>query len=203
MVTVIDYGMGNVGSIVNMLRKIGVKAEVATTVEQVSESKRLILPGVGAFDTGMRRLAERGLVDALRERAEAGVPVLGICLGMQLMTKGSEEGSSPGLGWVDAHTVRFDSERLQGLRVPHMGWNDVRLLRAASLFDRLPSAPRFYFVHSFHVVCSNPEIEVARANHGYEFTAAIASGSLFGTQFHPEKSHRFGMALLAGFAGQV
>lgn len=204
MIAIVDYGMGNLGSVANMLRRLGVPACITGDPVCVARADKLILPGVGAFDQGMRSLGSRGLVDVLRERVlEQGVPLLGICLGMQLLTRGSEEGSLPGLGWFEADTVRFRAPVQspgsgQTLKIPHMGWKPVAVRKPDTLFKGLEAGARFYFVHSYHVV-GDPEDIVAVAEHGDEFVAAIEKDHISGVQFHPEKSHRYGMALLRNF----
>lgn len=195
---VVDYDMGNVGSIVNMMKKIGHAAEVSSDPQVIRRADRLILPGVGSFDTGMASIRARGLVDVLHEKVMVQhTPVLGICLGMQLLGTRSGEGDSTGLGWIPSQAVRFSSE---SQRVPHMGWNQVTLLAQHWLFAGEPADMRFYFVHSYHVVCEEPGDRIATATYGVEFSAAIARGHVLGVQFHPEKSHRFGMQLLRNFA---
>jgi glutamine amidotransferase len=198
MITIVDYGMGNLGSIRNMLRKIGTEASISADPARVRDASRLVLPGVGAFDAGIENLTRSGLVPVLHERVQAGVPVLGICLGMQLMTASSEEGRLAGLGWVDAECVRFEPGA-EALKVPHMGWNRVRALRPDALVEALPEEPRFYFVHSYHVRCHDPADALLATRYGTEFTSAFRRGKVWGVQFHPEKSHRFGMQLLRNF----
>lgn len=197
MIVIVDYGMGNLGSIVNMLKKLRVAARLSSDPNDVLGAERLILPGVGAFDRGMEQLEARGLTEALHQRYSDGAPILGVCLGMQLMTRASEEGVRPGLGWFDADVRRFDAGRAS-IKVPHMGWNDVHVQRPSPLFDTDTPA-RFYFVHSYHVVCDEPGDVVATTHHGYEFPSVIAHDNVIGVQFHPEKSHRFGMDLLRQF----
>ena len=200
MIVIIDYGMSNLGSMANMLRKVGAAATVSADPGIVERAEKLILPGVGAFDNGMRQLGERGLVPLLRERAAAGTPVLGVCLGMQLLACRSEEGQLPGLGLIDARSVRFrPSGGPVPLKVPHMGWNAVHPERDHALFAEMPEEMRFYFVHSYHVVCADAAAPLARATYGGEFTAAVARDNVMGVQFHPEKSHKFGMCLLRNF----
>ncbi len=201
MIIIVDYGMGNLGSIANMLKKVGAAAIVTGEPSVVERADKLILPGVGAFDNGMRNLTERGLVPVLKAKAmDEKVPILGLCLGMQLFTKASEEGHLPGLGWLDAETVRFRLDPSLGLKVPHMGWNTLELCRSHPALQSLGTEPRFYFVHSYYVVCNDPSLVLARTEHGYPFASAIAAGNIIGVQFHPEKSHRFGMSLLKDFA---
>jgi len=200
MITVIDYGMGNLGSIQNMLKKIGVPACISSSPEEILAAEKLILPGVGSFDHGMASLASRSLLDPLNEAVlRRGRPILGICLGMQLMTRRSEEGQAPGLGWIDADVVRFDIAG-SGLRVPHMGWNQVSLQRPDPLFDGIGAQTRYYFVHSYHVCCRNRDDVVTATTHGLEFVSSFQHGNIFGVQFHPEKSHKFGMKLLENFS---
>jgi glutamine amidotransferase len=201
MIVVVDYGIGNLGSIANMLRKIGADAVISSAAADIQKADKLILPGVGAFDNGMRNLHDRGLLPVLHERVhEAQVPVLGICLGMQLMTKNSEEGTLPGLGWIDAKTVRFKFAPQMKLKVPHMGWNTITQKKESSLFSEMHPEPRFYFVHSYHAACERSEDVLAVTPYGYDFVSAFQRGNIAGVQFHPEKSHRFGMRLLKNFA---
>jgi imidazole glycerol-phosphate synthase subunit HisH len=206
MIHIADYGLGNPASIVNMLRKAGHEAMVTASADDLKAASKLILPGVGAFDHAMRNLKERDLIDVLTEKALGErVPTLGICLGMQIMTRSSEEGDLPGLGWISAATRRFffpDAER-QDLRIPHMGWNQIGRFDAGHpLLAGLPAAARFYFVHSYHVTCDEPADVLATAHHGYEFAAIVAHHNIVAVQFHPEKSHTFGLTLLKNFAEQ-
>lgn len=202
MIVIVDFGMGNLGSIANMFKKVGAKALISSRTEDVSGADQLVLPGVGTFDTGMRRLKETGLVPLLREKVLQGkTPMLGICLGMQLMTEASEEGSMAGLGWIKGRTVRFPHGI--GLRVPHMGWNTVSQRKLCPLLHDLGPEPRFYFVHSYHVVCDQPDDILTVTEYGYDFASAFSHGNIFGLQFHPEKSHRFGMQLFRNFSGLV
>ena len=205
MITIVDYGVGNLGSILNMLKKIGAKAQTSSDPDVLRQAKKLILPGVGAFDPGMRKLNEVGLVPLLNELVrEKKVPVLGLCLGMQLMTKGSEEGTEAGLGWIDAETVRFKfGPENAHLKVPHMGWNMLDIRREHPLVSDLEPESRFYFVHSYHIVCKDEADVVAYTDYGYPLAAVINKGNIMGAQFHPEKSHKFGMQLLKNFAERV
>jgi len=199
MIVIVDYGVGNVGSVHNMLRKIGARARVSGAVADLAAADKLILPGIGHFSSGMAKLKATGLIPALEEQAlQRRKPVLGICLGMQMMTRGSEESDVAGLGWVDATTQRFAESA--ALRVPHMGWNVVRPCNGSRLFDAAAAEPeRFYFVHSYFVRTADPQHVAAACSYGGEFAASFEVGNLYGVQFHPEKSHLFGMALLRRF----
>lgn len=205
MITIVDYGVGNLGSIVNMLKKIGAKAQASSDPAVLRQAEKLILPGVGAFDAGMKKLNETGLVPVLNELVlDKEVPVIGLCLGMQLMTKRSEEGTEAGLGWIDAETVRFKfGPENAHLKVPHMGWNTLDICRQHPLVADLGPESRFYFVHSYHIVCADETDVVAYADYGYPLAAVINRGNILGAQFHPEKSHKFGMQLLKNFAERV
>lgn len=200
MIAIVDYAMGNVSSVANMLKRVGAPEAVLTRDPDVlRHADKVILPGVGAFDKGMRNLADFGLLDVLNEAAtERRVPILGICLGMHLLTKSSEEGQLKGLGWIDAQTVRFRFPEDSGLKIPHMGWNYVEASRDNPLFQT-GSRNRFYFVHGYYVQCNSEEDTIGTARYGFEFACAVNHDNVFGVQFHPEKSHRFGMALLDGF----
>ncbi len=201
MIVIVDYGMGNLGSIANMLKKIGVAARISSREEDIVSADKLILPGVGAFDNGMNSLRMRGLDKILEKRVlQDGIPILGICLGMQLFTEKSEEGVERGLGWIEGETIRFCLEEVkQSLKVPHMGWNEVLVNGSSPLFTHSDAIPRFYFVHSYHVRCAHPSDVAATSTYGIDFTSAIHRNNIYGTQFHPEKSHKYGMTLLKNF----
>jgi imidazole glycerol-phosphate synthase subunit HisH len=204
MIVIADYGLGNISSVRNMLAKVGcTDVEMTADADKIAAARKLVLPGVGAFDHGMSCLNASGNVDALNEAVmRRGVPTLGICLGMQLMGKGSEEGAIPGLGWIDAHAVRFSPSADSTLKVPHMGWNTIQVRKHSALFDDGGADERrFYFVHSYHVCCRDDADVLATAHHGVDFTAAFCHDNLYGVQFHPEKSHRFGMDLMSRFVG--
>lgn len=202
MIVIVDYDMGNVGSIVNMLKRAGAEAKISSNAGDIANASKLILPGVGAFDTGMANIERLGMRDALEHSARVRrIPVLGICLGMQLLTQGSEEGQRPGLGWIEGETVKFKFEGDARLKIPHMGWNEIRVARPSSLFDGLEHDAAFYFVHSFYVRCRNEEHVTATTHYGHDFASAVGAANVWGTQFHPEKSHRYGMRLLSNFAG--
>ena len=199
MIAIVDYGMGNLGSIQNMFKRIGAAARVTGDSAVLADARKILLPGVGAFDSAMQRIADAGLREVLDRKAlHERVPTLGICLGMQLLTRGSEEGQLPGLGWIAASTKRFPA--IAGLKVPHMGWNLVTPTQPSPLTDGLPAESRFYFVHSYYVQVDDPADSLLRTHYGIDFDAAVAHGNIYGAQFHPEKSHKFGMKLLANFA---
>lgn len=202
MIVIVDYGMGNVGSVLNMLKRIGASAKISDSRQSILDADKLILPGVGAFDQGMTLLKELDLIDPLNDKVLVGkTPVLGVCLGMQLLSRRSEEGTLCGLGWIPADTVRFRFDvGDHSCKVPHMGWNTIQRVRRDVLFGESDEVPRFYFVHSYHVVCDDHRDVLARCVHGIPFTAAVQRENIFGTQFHPEKSHRFGLKLLTRFA---
>lgn len=196
-VSLIDYQLGNLGSVVNMLKRAGAETSLVSTPEGILTSDRVLLPGVGAFDEGMARLRDRGLVAPLAEFAASGRPMLGICLGMQLLLDGSEEGEAAGLGLIPGHSVRFADG---GPRVPHVGWNTIHPSRADPLIEDLPGDSRFYFVHSYRVVPEREEDELATTDYGGPFASMIRANNVMGAQFHPEKSHAFGMTILRNFA---
>lgn len=202
MITIIDYQMGNIGSIVNMFKRIGFETRIARERSDVSSATKLILPGVGSFDHGVTNLRKSRMLDEINRRVlQDGIPVLGICLGMQLLTHSSEEGSEPGLGWVDASVRKFAfPEDLRHLKIPHMGWNDVTSAKSDPLIEGLPEGPRYYFVHSYYVTCNDPADVLLKTSYGGEFVSALRKGNIMGVQFHPEKSHKYGMALLKNFA---
>ena len=192
--------MGNLGSMLNMFKRIGVKAEVETDPKAISDAEKLILPGVGAFDAAMQCInSVAGLREALERKSQVDrVPVLGVCLGMQLLTQYSEEGVLPGLGWIPGATIRLP--KIDGLKVPHMGWNVAKPNTPSVLTENLGEQPRYYFVHSYCVHVENPVHSLMRTHHGLDFDSAIGCENIFGVQFHPEKSHRFGMQILKNFA---
>ena len=190
MLVIVDYGVGNLTSIKNMLKKAGHRdARVSSESKVIGDATKLILPGVGHFDYGMRQLNNSGLREVLEDRVlNQSTPILGICLGAQLLTKRSDEGKEEGLGWIDGETVAFEPERLSSnLRVPHMGWADVTPRANHPLFKGLEIEPRFYFVHSFHMIVNDETTSFVQANHGYDFCAGVQKKHIVGVQFHPEK----------------
>ncbi len=207
MIVIVDYEVGNPGSIVNMLKFLGIPAKVSREREVLRGAPKLLLPGVGAFDGGMEQLQKHDLVGLLNECVvERKIPVLGICLGMQLLTRGSEEGNLPGLGWIAADCKRFTRDRDPSgkMKVPHMGWNVAYpTTREGGLFDQMEGESRFYFVHSYHAVCDDPADVAATTQYYGPFVSSVRRGNVYGAQFHPEKSHRFGMRVLENFAKVV
>ncbi len=203
MITIIDYRMGNLGSITNMLNKIGVECLVTNNITEVERAEKLILPGVGSFDNAINNLNQLNLIEVIKHKAiNEKIPILGICLGMQLLSEKSEEGSLPGLSLIHGEVKKFKFSELNALKIPHMGWNLVNKVQSNPLIDNLPSDSRFYFVHSYHFVCYNKSDILLTTNYGYEFVSAIAKSNILGVQFHPEKSHRFGLQLLKNFVEQ-
>lgn len=198
LIVIIDYGVGNIGSVESMLRKIGAPCAVSTDSASILEADKLILPGVGHFDKAMGELSSRGLIPVLNEAVrERKKPTLGICLGAQLLGRRSEEGSLPGLGWLEMDVIKFDTQQV---RVPHMGWSVVTATRPSFVVPEGDVEQRFYFVHSYFMKPDKPELELAQAQYGQAFACAVGQDNVFGVQFHPEKSHRFGLGLLQRFA---
>ncbi|MCP3932974.1 MAG: imidazole glycerol phosphate synthase subunit HisH [Bacteroidetes bacterium] len=199
MVTIVNYGMGNVESIANMLKRIGIEAVITSEVGDIENAEKLILPGVGSFDAAVKELKKSRLWSPLNKKILYGkIPVLGICLGMQLLCLSSDEGTENGFGWIDAHCCRFDFSGASTLKIPCMGWNLLTSVKENPLFYGLEN-PKFYFVHSYHLNCQNRNDIIASAEYGYSYPAAVQNENIFGVQFHPEKSHKFGMQLLKNF----
>jgi len=197
MITIINYGLGNLGSIANMIKKIGGESIITSNPEKILRAKKLILPGVGSFDKGMLNLKDLSLINILNKKVLVEkTPILGICLGMQLMLNSSEEGNETGLGWIDAKTIKFSANTL---KVPHMGWNTVKNIKESKLFDELESEKRFYFVHSYYVKCNDEKDILTTTPYGNDFVSAFEKENLIGVQFHPEKSHKFGMSIIKNF----
>lgn len=202
-VTVVDYGLGNLASVAGALRHLGHEPAVTTDAGEVARAERLILPGVGAFGDGMARLAARGLADAIHAFAATGRPLLGICLGLHLLARESEEhGLHAGLGLLPGRVVRLTPDD-PALRVPHVGWNDVNRTRDCPLLEGIPDGALFYHVHGYRLVADDPVIVVAETDHGGRFPSVVRHGNLFATQFHPEKSQRHGLALLGNFMARA
>jgi glutamine amidotransferase len=202
MIVIIDYGMGNLRSVQNKLKMIGCMSDISSDPYIIAKADRIILPGVGHFANGMRKLSERNLIDILNKKVVIEkVPFLGICLGMQLMGSFSEEGSINGLGWINAKTVLFRINEADKYRykVPHMGWNKVNIENSSKLFRDVPLNAQFYFVHSYHFLTDDTNLLVGTTHYYYDFVSCVEKDNIFGTQFHPEKSQDAGMQLLKNF----
>lgn len=195
MISIVDYGMGNIGSIQNMLKKLGIASQLIDKAENLDSRNRIILPGVGSFDNAMRRLNESGFSERIQELAAGGTPLLGICLGMQLLGDASEEGSMEGLKLIPGKCRKFDLS--YDLKIPHMGWNKV-INSNSGLFQDLEEC-KFYFVHTYHFVPVKEEHVVGESNYGIRFVSSVNNANVYGAQFHPEKSHKYGMQYLANF----
>jgi glutamine amidotransferase len=195
-ISIVDYGVGNLASIANMIRKVGGDPHFLTHPDQLEDAQKILFPGVGAWDAALNAIQARGFATPLRKFAASGRPLLGICLGMQLLFESSEEGSLDGLGLLQGKVRKFDA---QSLRVPHMGWNVVVPTRPTRLFPDEKVEQRFYFAHSFYAEAADPSDVIGKANYGSSFACAFERGNIFGAQFHPEKSHRFGMNLFSRF----
>lgn len=202
MISIIDYGAGNILSVGNMLKKVGFRDyKICVSPDDVSGISKFILPGVGHFDYGMQRLEELGWIDVLKQEVLVNKkPILGICLGLQLLTQGSEEGNRGGLGLLDADTKSFKNLSKEGLRIPNMGWMPVKVCKTEPLFKNASIDQRFYFVHSFYVECKHPDQVMVEAEYGVTYAAGVQNDHIFGVQFHPEKSHKYGMNLMKNFA---
>jgi glutamine amidotransferase len=201
MIRIVDYGLGNVSAFFNAYKRANIDVGVARTVDDIRRASRLVLPGVGAFDHAMTMLHRSGMRDAMEERVLGErVPVLGVCVGMQMMARRSDEGKLPGLGWINAEVRSFSAMGLDDLRLPHMGWNDVIAGSGAPLFTGLDSFARFYFLHSYYLDGVRSGDMSAIATYGRDFCCAVGVGNINGVQFHPEKSHDCGMQLLKNFA---
>ena len=202
MITLVDYGLGNIQAFANIYKRLNIPVTVADTVDELAKATKIILPGVGAFDWAMTRLNESGLRDCLDDLVLTQKrPVLGICVGMQMMAGKSEEGKLEGLGWIDAEVKKFDETTFtQRTHLPHMGWNDVIPQTTDCLFSGLENNPRFYFLHSYYFLPKKAEEILAVTDYSGQFTSAVRSENVFGVQFHPEKSHQWGIQLLKNFA---
>lgn len=203
MITIIDYGAGNLTSISNMLKRIGEESEITNEIEKIAVATKLILPGVGSFNFGMNQLRNAPYFEILCKKVQQEkTPLLGICLGMQLLGEGSEEGVVTGLGWIKGKVKKFDSEKVQkaGLKIPHMGWTDIQINKPSKILQDLPPDAHFYFVHSYHLTPADPQDILLTSNYGYNFTSAVEKDNIVAVQFHPEKSHKYGMQLYRNFA---
>ena len=201
MFVIVDYGVGNLASIRNMLKKAGTSAVISSDPDTITGADKLLLPGMGAFDNCMQKLTDSGFRPLIEKKVFVEkVPLLGICVGLQMFMRSSEEGQLPGLGWIDGDTIRFRPEKMEASqKIPNMGWLEIEASKPSRLLEGLDDA-RFYFAHSYHVKIDHPEDELITATYGYSFTVGVEKDNLVGVQFHPEKSHRFGMQLLKNFA---
>ena len=200
MIAIIDYGLGNVKAFANVYKRLNLPAVIVNDAKTLGDATKIVLPGVGAFDYAMTRLNESGMRETLEQRVlEHCIPVLGICVGMQILAHSSEEGSLPGLGWIDGQVKKFRPDQIQGHPLPHMGWNAVHPKSFTGLFQDIGQSPRFYFLHSYYFACRNDENILATAQYGSEFTCSVNKGNIYGVQCHPEKSHHAGIQLLKNF----
>jgi len=202
MITIIDYGLGNIKAFVNLYKRLNIKTLVAHTAADLKDATKIILPGVGAFDYAMSQLNSSGMRDELDNQVIANkVPILGICVGMQILAKSSDEGKLPGLGWIDGEVKLFDSNSIPyKTRLPHMGWNSINPMKKNKLLEGICINYRFYFLHSYYFACNNSDDIIATTGYGVTYASAINHDNIFGTQFHPEKSHSNGIQLLHNFA---
>jgi imidazole glycerol-phosphate synthase subunit HisH len=200
MISIVNYGVGNLASIKNMLKKAGFESAIVSDVASLEKADKIILPGIGAFDHCMQEFNKSGLRETVTSKVmENKTPLLGICVGLQMLMENSEEGKEPGLGWIAGKTVKFKKEKMGDLKIPHMGWTNVHIAKNTLLTEALGDQPRFYFVHSYYVQPENKADEMLNAEYGYEFTAAVNRENIYGVQFHPEKSHTYGMKVLGNF----
>lgn len=202
MITLIDYGVGNIFAFQNVYKRLAIPTKIAKTAADLESAEKLILPGVGAFDYAMEQLNISGMRQKLDELVlEKNIPIIGVCVGMQMMGNRSDEGTSEGLKWIDADVLKFDESLIQQrTKLPHMGWNDVRPIKGHPLFIGLEEDAIFYFLHSYFFKCKNPEDSIAISDYGISFTSAVNANNVYGIQFHPEKSHQYGETLLYNFA---
>jgi len=198
-IVIVDYGMGNLRSVSKKVKQIGYEALISNNKTDILKANKLILPGVGHFENGMNKLRELDLISSLNEKVLVDkTPILGICLGMQLFTKYSEEGNVKGLAWVDAETIKFKNLGIK-FKIPHMGWNSINLQKSSSLFNKFDSEHLYYFVHSYYVSCNNENDILATTNYNTNFVCALQKDNVFGVQFHPEKSHEWGEQIIKNF----
>lgn len=202
MIVIIDYGLGNLNAFVNVFKKLDIPVKIAKVASDMEGATKIILPGVGAFDYAMSKLNESGMRSKLDEFVlEKKIPVIGICVGMQILAQSSEEGVLPGLGYIDGLVKKFDTSQFhQKTLLPHMGWNNIQIKSGHNLFKDLDPVPLYYFLHSYYFECHQSQDAIAKATYGLEFVCAVNHENVYGVQFHPEKSHYYGVQLLKNFA---
>jgi len=202
MIGIIDYGVGNIRAFINIYKKLSIPVKIVKEQEEFKGIEKLILPGVGSFDYAMERLQSSGMRSKLDELViENSIPILGICVGMQMLAKTSDEGSLGGLGWIDASVKKFDTSKIPfDTHLPHMGWNDVNPIGTSKLFDGLQDNSKFYFLHSYYFLPNDADMVIAATHYGIHFCCAVNHKNIYGVQFHPEKSHQYGIRLLSNFA---
>lgn len=201
MITIVNYGLGNIRAFANVYKRLGTNVTIASHADDLKNASKIILPGVGAFDYAMKLLNNSGMRGELERRVlDNKIPVLGICVGMQMLAKSSEEGVLQGLGWIDGSVIRFRSDLEKTTRLPHMGWNTITPVSENPLLNGFDSTSRFYFLHSYYFVCNNETDVIAKSEYGEEFASGISNSNIYGIQFHPEKSHSNGIRLLDNFA---
>ncbi|OGL42455.1 MAG: imidazole glycerol phosphate synthase, glutamine amidotransferase subunit [Candidatus Schekmanbacteria bacterium GWA2_38_11] len=202
MITIIDYGLGNIRAFANVYERLNILVSIAKTNDDLKDATKIILPGVGAFDFAMSQLNKSGMRETLDKLVlEHQLPVIGICIGMQILAKSSDEGVSPGLGWLDATVKRFDASFLKSkTQLPHMGWNTIHPNNDNPMLVNISDDSRFYFLHSYYFQCNNPKDMIATTEYGIQYASAVNKKNIYGVQFHPEKSHQWGIQLLKNFA---
>ena len=202
MISIIDYGVGNVRAFLNIYKKLGYQVQLANNIIDLKKSTKIILPGVGNFDYAMQKLEDSQLLNCLNDLVlRKKIPVLGVCVGMQIMALSSEEGNKKGLGWIDAKVKKFDVEKINFKpHLPHMGWNNVIILSKNKILDNFPPFSKFYFLHSYYIECNDKKNDLASTNYGINFSSIVNKENIYGIQCHPEKSHQFGINLLENFA---
>lgn len=201
MIVIVDYGLGNLRSVQKAFERIGVHAQISGDVSVIQKSERLVLPGVGHFAKGMENLKRSGLIEVLNKSVlQDKTPILGICLGMQLMTSHSEEGDCEGLNWIDAQTIKFEKDPTKKFKVPHIGWNSIELKNQSNIIRGLESDAQFYFVHSYYVICNDESDVLSRTEYGRNFHSGFQKDNIIGVQFHPEKSYTNGLQMLKNFS---
>lgn len=204
MIVIIDYGMGNLGSVYKSFKKVHENVLISSSKKDIEKADKLVLPGVGHFSNGMKRLEELDLLNLLNHKViENETPILGICLGMQLFAKFSHEGNVNGLSWFDAEVVKFDVTDKLRYKVPHMGWNSIQIARNNVLLDEISQSELFYFVHTYHIKCLDNKDVLGVTNYSYDFASMIQKNNIYGTQFHPEKSHGKGLKIIKNFAQKI